>query len=1169
MKNTLKAILLIFIMSTCASAQMPAGVNSFGDSITVGTGVTISVGNEYYNWMKGTFGGVDTNYGITATQAADMTNTVYTHILNTSSSPATTMLIGTNDASLAGVGANKEYIFNRALSSAAAWSAIPHTSMVWGQDAGCVKSGTWVADNTFVTGVAEKSTTNGSTLTCTITVGSSGVAYVAYRAIDSNGGTMSVTIDGSTPGNDSTLTATGPGGQCICANGGATQTEFLARYSGLSVASHVFVFTVTSATSASNVNSLIWVGTTFTVTSSTPRVYVGGVIPQQNDTSSAATKEYNLDVSGDIAVLRADGLPIDFVDVRGYINSGNDFNGGSAPGFPAIPSIVTCPASSSNPLHPGDCGHIHIGQAFMYAYTTDGSGGFNHAQTTAFATGSSVNSQAVVLSGPPAVGDVVALSVALITSSTISSIADSNGKAYTISTHSPSNGVVTPYNKVFLAYRIATGGESATITVTPGTNSNVDIYADDFSVSGSAAFFGADITGNGTSASSPTTSPSITPSASGNMLYAGGSITNFAFTGMSGTWTGSVAGSYDAAGYITSSGSGATAVAFAFSGSQTYNAIAMNFTQAAPAATPVISPSAGTYTSPQTITMSCSTPASSIYYTTNGTIPSSGSTLYTGGFSHSIPATVKAICEAAGSGNSSIAENDYALFVAGAYTARTDLTPQAYPGTIPCPSAGGCGSGGNATGQGYCFTPSDFNNLTCRLTDNSAGGSQHSYGADCGGSSEINMFSSDDSLTFACTGGSVPIVLNIPTNLSNGSNAITTRYISQGPNFDGMLGGCAAGSTFITTTPEFSFTQPKIAYVESFNASGNQSICQYDFTSSTTMPTPGNGKVSVLIDLSTCAGSLAGVGYGTYVDDVNVSSDDQTFAVMGSTTAGQGSTGAVWVVVWNRTNGCRVWNTATGAVTGAMGALAYPTGSINITDRFYLHNVRLSKNGHVIKVTQNTCTASPGGCTVNTNTYIWDITGLTVNRIINDGTLGCGHNTIGQVETMNLCGGFQFRPFSSNDASGTDVLSGNYPPNFTEDGHAGFGNGNAADTLPVVWSLYNGQFTPVQAWDNEVIGVRLDGSGVAYRFAHTYATGLAVDFGAQFGIGAVSADGKYWIWSTDWDGMLGTTAPSNSCTIGSNCRDDVFLAVLPLAAGGGGTGTNMPAGVTIKGVTIH
>jgi hypothetical protein len=29
------------------------------------------------------------------------------------------------------------------------------------------------------------------------------------------------------------------------------------------------------------------------------------------------------------------------------------------------------------------------------------------------------------------------------------------------------------------------------------------------------------------------------------------------------------------------------------------------------------------------------------------------------------------------------------------------------------------------------------------------------------------------------------------------------------------------------------------------------------------------------------------------------------------------------------------------------------------------------------------------------------------------------------------------------------------------------------------------------------------------------------------------------------------------------------LAVLPLAAGGGGTGTNMPAGVTIKGVTIH
>jgi hypothetical protein len=253
----------------------------------------------------------------------------------------------------------------------------------------------------------------------------------------------------------------------------------------------------------------------------------------------------------------------------------------------------------------------------------------------------------------------------------------------------------------------------------------------------------------------------------------------------------------------------------------------------------------------------------------------------------------------------------------------------------------------------------------------------------------------------------------------------------------------------------------------------------------------------------------------------------------------------VWVVVWNRTSGCRVWNTATGAVTGAWGT----TGSIPLTDRFYLHNVRLSKNGNYLKVTQNTCTASPGGCTGNTNTYIWNIATLTVTRIVADGTNGCGHNAIGWTETMNLCSGFQIRPFSSNDQSGTNALI-SYPPNFTEDGHGSFNTGNSSDTNPVYWSLYNGTFAPVQAWDNEIIGVRLDGSGVGYRFAHTYATGLGVDFGAKYGIGAVSADGKFYMWSTDWDGMLGQIGGgSSSCTIGTNCRDDVFLAALSLGSG--------------------
>jgi hypothetical protein len=383
------------------------------------------------------------------------------------------------------------------------------------------------------------------------------------------------------------------------------------------------------------------------------------------------------------------------------------------------------------------------------------------------------------------------------------------------------------------------------------------------------------------------------------------------------------------------------------------------------------------------------------------------------------------------------------------------------------------------------------------------------------------------------------------------THAIATLYPTQGPANDGALGGCGSGATFTYgTTLFFSFTQAQIAYAESFLSNGDPAICQYNFTSATTMPSYSNGGITSVVDLSTCVSAMAGVGYSTYTDDVSVSGDDQTFAALGSTTGGQGSTGAVYVIVWNRTTGCRVWNALTGAVTGSWG----PTGTINITDKFYLHNVRINKAGTAIKVTQNTCAPSPGGCTANTNIYVWPISGLTVNRIIADSTDGCGHTVIGALNTMNDCGNlsgsrgyFQLRPFSSNDQGGTSILS-TYPSAFNnEDGHFSWAEDNGSDTNPVFAALYTGTFEATDAWDNEILGLRTDGSGTAYRFAHNYITGLDTEnFGAEYGIGSVSQDGKYFIWGSDWDGMLGQIGGgSASCTIGTNCRADVFIAVLP------------------------
>ena len=60
-------------------------------------------------------------------------------------------------------------------------------------------------------------------------------------------------------------------------------------------------------------------------------------------------------------------------------------------------------------------------------------------------------------------------------------------------------------------------------------------------------------------------------------------------------------------------------------------------------ADPVFSPAGGTYTAAQSVTLSCATTGASIYYTTDGSTPSSGSTLYSEAIAVSETMTIKAI----------------------------------------------------------------------------------------------------------------------------------------------------------------------------------------------------------------------------------------------------------------------------------------------------------------------------------------------------------------------------------------------------------------------------------------------------------------------------------------------------------------------------------------------
>jgi N-acetylneuraminic acid mutarotase len=112
------------------------------------------------------------------------------------------------------------------------------------------------------------------------------------------------------------------------------------------------------------------------------------------------------------------------------------------------------------------------------------------------------------------------------------------------------------------------------------------------------------------------------------------------------------------------------------------------------AATPIFSPPAGTYTAAQTVTISDATPAATIYYTADGTTPTTSSAVYDGTINVASTETLKAIATANGYSTSGVAAAAYIISLpttaaptfsppAGTYAAAQTVTiSDATAGTI-------------------------------------------------------------------------------------------------------------------------------------------------------------------------------------------------------------------------------------------------------------------------------------------------------------------------------------------------------------------------------------------------------------------------------------------------------------------------------------------------------
>jgi len=113
---------------------------------------------------------------------------------------------------------------------------------------------------------------------------------------------------------------------------------------------------------------------------------------------------------------------------------------------------------------------------------------------------------------------------------------------------------------------------------------------------------------------------------------------------------------------------------------------------ATPAVAPTFNPPAGTYTSAQTVTISTATAGATIYYTTDGSTPTTASTVYAAPVPVAASLTLKAIASGGGHSASTVASAAYVLNLPQAATPTFSPAAGSYPSaqsvTLACVTAG-------------------------------------------------------------------------------------------------------------------------------------------------------------------------------------------------------------------------------------------------------------------------------------------------------------------------------------------------------------------------------------------------------------------------------------------------------------------------------------------------
>ena len=467
-------------------------------------------------------------------------------------------------------------------------------------------------------------------------------------------------------------------------------------------------------------------------------------------------------------------------------------------------------------------------------------------------------------------------------------------------------------------------------------------------------------------------------------------------------------------------------------------------------------------------------------------------------------------------GSSQTAQQSYTLV----FSSSTACGPPAYPCSrtdqrivqVPIPP-----NVGNLTGANTIVTDPDFGNRIVRITDANtdplANFLNRTFVTATSGSADENLWNTDSTLFVVQDSGARAYPYTFDPGTMQAARMYTGSYADT-------------GGFYFPDSGSWSHLNSNLLYV----ANGTV-INKYDFTDRNNAPSP-----QLFYDFTSSPNCLPAGFTETWQTRGGISADDTVLGMGYSNKGGQGT--GVWVVAYKVGSGCSALNTQTGQVRGDWGA----QGTINIPDRWAVHNVKISKDGNWLVIAQNGCLSS--SCLHGP--YFWQI-GTTTVYDCGQGGLCDGHWTEGYTHWVNN----NNTPFTNqvmrlfDQPTSAGNITHSFPVGLTGiDQHQSWNNVDPYDSVPFLSATYT-KTTPFPApWYNEIIAVAADGSGTTWRFAHSFITANSQNFSTQYAIGSVSQDGKFFIFSSDWMGTLGSEQGSRTCTIGTNCRGDVFVVEL-------------------------